>query len=70
MQRSRPTGSTGLKLLPGMKINYVVTDARRYQVAPAWYADSFDLPFYRSLIEKAWAEIACAFTGGIPKVGG
>jgi len=60
----------GIEVAPGMKIKYVVTDARRYQVAPAWYADSFDLPFYRGLIEKAWTEIACAFTGGIPKVRG
>ncbi|HET6581306.1 MAG TPA: DNA polymerase I, partial [Methanoregula sp.] len=57
----------GIEVAPGMKIKYVVTDARRYQVAPAWYADSFDLSFYRGLIEKAWTEIACAFTGGIPK---
>jgi DNA polymerase I len=58
----------GIDVAPGMKINYVVTDARRYQVAPAWYADSFDLPFYRDMINKAWTEIACAFTGGIPNV--
>lgn len=51
----------GVGIAPGMKINYVVTDARRYQVKPAWAADSFDLPFYRGLMEKAWAEISFAF---------
>jgi len=34
---------------------------RKYTVEPAWYADSFDLSFYRGLIDKAWAEIAFAF---------
>ena len=53
----------GIEVAPGMKIKYVVTDARRYQVAPAWYADSFDLPFYRGLIDKAWTEIEFAFMG-------
>ena len=51
----------GVEIAPGMKIKYVVTDARRYQVKPEWVADSFDLPFYRGLIEKAWAEISFAF---------
>jgi len=51
----------GVEIAPGMKIKYVVTDARRYQVKPEWVADSFDLPFYRGLMEKAWAEISFAF---------
>jgi len=51
----------GLEVASGMKIKYVVTDARRYTVEPAWYTDSFDLSFYRGLIDKAWAEIAFAF---------
>src|SRR5208337_2120297 len=54
----------GVSIAPGMKIQYVVTDARRYQVKPAWCADSFDPVFYRGLIDKAWAEIAYAFTLG------
>jgi len=58
----------GVVIAPGMKIQYVVTDARRYQVAPVWCADSFDLPFYRGLIEKAWVEISFAFTRGNPGV--
>ena len=53
---------SGIEIAPGMKIQYVVTDARRYQVKPAWYADSFDLQYYRSLIDKAWAEISFAFS--------
>jgi DNA polymerase I len=52
---------SGIEIAPGMKIRYVVTDARRYQVKPAWYADSFDLQYYRGLIDKAWAEISFAF---------
>jgi hypothetical protein len=44
-----------------MKIRYVVTDARRYQVETEWNAASFDLPYYRNLLEKAWDEIAFAF---------
>ena len=45
-----------------MKIQYVVTDARRYRVKPAWCAKSFDLLYYRELIDKAWAEISFALT--------
>jgi DNA polymerase I len=55
--------NSGVGISPGMKIQYVVTDARRYQVKPEWEADSFDILFYRSLIEKAGSEISFAFTG-------
>jgi DNA polymerase, archaea type len=58
--------NSGVGIAPGMKIQYVVTDARRYQVRPGWEADSFDFPFYRQLIEKAWAEISFAFTADNP----
>jgi hypothetical protein len=44
-----------------MKISYVVTDARRYQVEPAWCAEKFDVLYYRELLEKAWGEIRYAF---------
>jgi DNA polymerase I len=54
----------GVKLAPGMKIQYVVKDARRYQVDPVWSADSIDVAFYRNLIDKAWVEISFAFTPG------
>ncbi len=52
----------GVGIAPGMKIQYVVTDARRYHVEPAWCANTFDIPFYRGLIDKAYAEIAFAFS--------
>jgi DNA polymerase, archaea type len=51
----------GVGIAPGMKIRYVVTDARRYQVETEWNAATFDLPYYRNLLEKAWEEIAFAF---------
>jgi DNA polymerase I len=51
----------GAGIEPGMKIRYVVTDARRYQVEPEWNATAFDLHYYRNLLEKAWEEIAFAF---------
>jgi hypothetical protein len=44
-----------------MKISYVVRDAAKYQVDPAWSAGSFDVRYYRGLLDKAWAEIAYAF---------
>ena len=49
-------------IAPGMKIQYVVTDARRYRVEPAWCAKSFDPGYYRGLIDKAWGEISFALT--------
>jgi DNA polymerase, archaea type len=58
----------GVEIAPGMKIRYVVRDARRYQVDPDWVAGSFDLPYYRGLMEKAWKEIAYAFA--VEKSGG
>jgi DNA polymerase I len=51
----------GVEISPGMKIRYIVTDARRYQTEPEWNAAAFDLPYYRNLLEKAWKEIAFAF---------
>jgi DNA polymerase I len=51
-----------IEIAPGMKIQYVVTDARRYKVEPAWCVSSFDLGYYRELIDKAWAEIKFAFS--------
>jgi len=51
-----------IEIAPGMKIQYVVTDARRYKVEPEWRASSFDVGYYRELIDKAWAEIKFAFS--------
>jgi DNA polymerase elongation subunit (family B) len=52
----------GVEIAPGMKISYVVRDARTYRVDPEWAADRFDLPYYRGLLDKAWKEISYAFT--------
>jgi DNA polymerase I len=52
----------GVSIEPGMKISYVVRDARKYLADPVWSAESFDVPYYRELLEKAWGEISYAFT--------
>ena len=54
----------GVPVAPGMKIRYVVRDARTYRVDPAWNAERFDIPYYRELLERAWAEITYAFKSG------
>jgi len=54
----------GVPVAPGMKIRYVVQDARTYRVEPEWNAEHFDIPYYRELLERAWAEIAYAFKAG------
>jgi DNA polymerase I len=51
----------GLEIAPGMKISYVVRDARTYRVDPEWTAERFDLLYYRGLLNKAWKEISYAF---------
>jgi DNA polymerase elongation subunit (family B) len=51
----------GIEIAPGMKIGYIVRDARRYSVDTGWDAAIFDLPYYHTLLEKAWEEIAFAF---------
>jgi DNA polymerase I len=53
-----------IPIAPGMKIRYIVIDAQQYLVEPAWNALSFDLAYYRVLIEKAYGEIIYAFTPG------
>ena len=54
----------GVPIAPGMKIRYVVLDARTYRVEPEWYAERFDTTYYRELLERAWKEIAYAFRAG------
>jgi len=51
----------GVAIAPGMKIRYVVRNARTYRVDPEWAAERFDLPYYRGLLDKAWKEISYAF---------
>ena len=53
----------GIEIEPGMKIEYVVTDAKRYCVEPAWEATTFDAGFYRTLLERAQEEILAAYKG-------
>ncbi len=50
----------GLEVAPGMKITYVVRDAKKYLVDPAWEASFIDIPYYHTLLDKAWEEIAFA----------
>jgi DNA polymerase I len=51
----------GIAIAPGMKIRYVVRDARRYGVDPEWTAERFDPAYYRELLDRAWREISYAF---------
>jgi hypothetical protein len=53
-----------------MKISYVVRDARTYCVDPEWAAERFDLPYYRGLLDKAWKEVAYAFSWTGQETGG
>jgi len=55
---------SGAELAPGMKICYVVRNAAAYQVDTAGNATTFDVPYYRTLLERAWDEIAWAFREG------
>jgi DNA polymerase elongation subunit (family B) len=57
----------GVAVAPGSKVSYVVRDARKYKVDPVWSAESFDLHYYRDLLDKAWGEISYAFTRGTPE---
>ncbi|WAC05936.1 MAG: type B DNA-directed DNA polymerase [Methanoregula sp.] len=57
----------GVAVAPGSKVSYVVRDARKYQVDPAWIAGSFDVPYYWDLLEKAWDEIVYAFARKKPE---
>jgi DNA polymerase I len=56
----------GIPVAPGMKISYVVRDARTYTVDTEWDAERFDVLYYRALLEKAWEEIAYAFRNAGP----
>ncbi|HVP96033.1 type B DNA-directed DNA polymerase [Methanoregula sp.] len=51
----------GIALAPGIKIRYVVEDARRYRAVPVRSATTFDLPFYRTLLCRARDEIVAAY---------
>jgi len=51
----------GLTIAPGMKIRYVVRDARHYCVDTEWDAGAIDRSYYRNLLDKAADEIAFVF---------
>ncbi|MEN6609888.1 MAG: type B DNA-directed DNA polymerase [Methanoregulaceae archaeon] len=53
--------SEGIVVAPGMKITYVVRDAKRYLVDTEWTASATDTEYYRALLDKAWEEIAFVF---------
>jgi DNA polymerase I len=53
--------TAGIDVAPGMKISYVVRDAKRYLVDTEWDASRADPRFYRGLLEKARDEIAFVF---------
>jgi DNA polymerase I len=48
----------GVPVAPGMTIRYVVRDARAGLADCAWEADHADLAHYRSVLAKAWGEVA------------
>ena len=52
--------SQGVPVAPGMKISYVVQDAKRYFVDTGWSASVIDAGYYQALLEKAWQEISYA----------
>jgi len=51
----------GVKVSPGMTVEYVVRDADGWEVDAPWDASEFDLDYYGVLIQKAWEEAAFAF---------
>jgi len=53
--------SQGVTVAPGMKIAYVVRSAKQYEVDTEWNASTVDIEYYRTLLDKAWQEIAFAF---------
>jgi DNA polymerase I len=57
----------GVEIEPGMKIEYVVTNARRYCVEPKWCAKTFDIQYYQGQLEKAWGEIQYALGSRFPE---
>jgi len=50
----------GMNVAPGMKIEYVVRDAKKYLVDPSGEASCIDAAYYRTLLDRAWEEIAFA----------
>jgi DNA polymerase I len=57
----------GLEIAPGMQIAYVVRDAARYFVDTEWSATTADTQYYRTLLDRAWEEIAYSFGRAVPE---
>ena len=53
----------GIPLAPGMEIDYVIRDARKWEVDPERTASKFDAMYYRGLLETAWEEAALFLPG-------
>ncbi len=47
----------GVQVAPGMKLQYVVSDAKKGLADPVWDAAEADHAYYLSLLEKAWDEL-------------
>jgi len=54
--------NAGISLSPGMEVEYVVRDAARHAVDPAWQAGTPDYAYYEQLLAKAWSEVDFAFS--------
>jgi DNA polymerase elongation subunit (family B) len=51
----------GIPLAPGMEIDYVVRDSKRWVVEPERTAEGYDAEYYGKLLEKAWVEVRLVF---------
>ena len=50
-----------LALVPAAHADYVVKDAKKWEVEPERTASKFDIGYYGKLLEKAWREVAYVF---------
>ena len=51
----------GINVKPGMEIEYVVVDSKRKVVSVRKHS-TFDVKYYRQLLDEAWEEVNCAAT--------
>ncbi|MEM2943671.1 MAG: type B DNA-directed DNA polymerase [Methanomassiliicoccales archaeon] len=52
---------SNIPVSPGMEIEYLVVDARKWIVDATSSSASFDVEFYQKLLAKAWKEVEFAF---------
>jgi len=50
----------GVPITPGMDVEFVVRDAKRWIVDSPWYASGYDGEYYTGLLDKAWSEVLFA----------